>query len=95
MLHSPKNRIWPLPSLRICSNMPRQRLGATSGNSPSITSIRASACQSVLPSTPVYFLPGAAAPLPDVPEPELRMALKKSEDGSSTITSPFFAKLAL
>lgn len=91
MLHSPKNRIWPLPSFKICSNMPRQRLGATSGNSPSITSIRASACQSVLPSTPVYFLAGAAA----LPVPELRMALKKSEDGSSTITSPFFAKLAL
>lgn len=35
-----------------------------------------------------YFL-GAA------PEPELRMALKKSEEGSITITSPFLSKLAL
>lgn len=30
-----------------------------------------------------------------VPEPEPRMALKKSDDGSTTITSLFFAKLAL
>jgi len=90
MLQSPKKRICPLPSLRICSNMLRQRVGEMSGNKPSSTSIRASAIQKVLPSTTVYFLPEAAAPLP-----ELRMALKKSDDGSSTTTSPFLEKLAL
>lgn len=37
----------------------------------------------------VYFLADAA------PVPELRMALKKSDDGSSTITSLFLLKLAL
>ena len=96
MLQSPKKRICPLPSLRICSNMLRQRVGEMSGNKPSSTSIRASASQKVLPSTAVYFLPEAAAPLPEPPElPELRMALKKSDDGSSTTTSPFLEKLAL
>lgn len=39
----------------------------------------------------VYFL-AVAAPLP---EPEPRIALKKSDEGSSTITSLFLLKLAL
>jgi hypothetical protein len=39
----------------------------------------------------VYFLAGAAP----LPEPGPRMALKKSDDGSSTITSLFLLKLAL
>ena len=39
-----------------------------------------------------YFLAGAA---PDEVPPELRIDLKKSEDGSSTITSLFLLKLAL
>jgi len=90
MLHSPKKRIWPLPSVRICSNMRRQPPGEMKGNKPSMTSIRASASQKVLPSTPAYFLAGAVLPVPGP-----RIALKKSEDGSSTITSLFLLKLAL
>lgn len=39
----------------------------------------------------VYFLAGAAP----LPEPGPRIALKKSEDGSNTITSLFLLKLAL
>ena len=38
-----------------------------------------------------YFLAGAAP----LPEPGPRMALKNSDDGSSTITSLFLLKLAL
>ena len=38
-----------------------------------------------------YFLPGGGV----APEPEPRMVLKKSDDGSSTITSLFLLKLAL
>ncbi len=91
MLPSPKKRIWPSVSLRIFSNMPRQPRGEKNGSSPSITSIKASACQIVLPSKRGrYFLPAGAVPLP-----ELRMALKKSDEGSITITSPFLSKLAL
>ena len=91
MLHRPKKRIWPSLSLRICSNMPRQPRGENKGSRPSITSIKASACQIVLLSKRRrYFLLAGAEPLP-----ELRMALKKSEDGSITITSPFLSKLAL
>ena len=37
----------------------------------------------------------ACAVLPAAPLPEPRMALKKSDDGSSTITSDFLLKLAL
>ena len=37
----------------------------------------------------------AGAVLPAAPPPEPRMALKKSDDGSSTITSDFLLKLAL
>lgn len=91
MLPSPKKRIWPSVSVRIFSNMPRQPRGEKNGSSPSITSINASACQIVLPSKrDRYFLPAGAVPLP-----ELRMALKKSDEGSITITSPFLSKLAL
>ena len=38
-----------------------------------------------------YFLTGGGV----APEPEPRMVLKKSDDGSSTITSLFLLKLAL
>ncbi len=91
MLQSPKNRICPLLRPRIFSNMRRQPLGDMRGSSPSITSSRASAFQRMLPSKMIYFLPGAAAVL--LPEP--RMALKKSDDGSTTMTSLFLLKLAL
>ena len=91
MLQSPKKRIWPLLRPSICSNMRRQPEGETSGSSPSITSSSASAFQSVLLSKADYFLAGAAALLLFDP----RMALKKSDEGSSTITSLFLLKLAL
>ena len=78
---------------RIFSNMRRQPLGDMRGSSPSITSSRASAFQRMLPSKMIYFLPGAAAVPLLLPEP--RMALKKSDDGSTTMTSLFLLKLAL
>ena len=90
MLHKPKKRIWPLPKVRICSNIRRQLPGEMKGSRPSMTSIKASAIQKVLPSTPAYFLAGAA-----LPEPGPRIALKKSDEGSRTITSLFLLKLAL
>ena len=89
MLHRPKKRIWPLLILRIFSNMRRQPAGEKNGSRPSITSRQAKASQNVLLSKANYFLAGA------VPAPEPRMALKKSDDGSSTITSLFLLKLAL
>ena len=94
MLHSPKKRICPLLMARIRSNMRRQAAGDNSGSSPSITSNRASAFQSVPLSTARYFLAGAGAGAA-APLPEPRMALKNSDDSSITITSFFFAKLAL
>jgi hypothetical protein len=93
MLLSPKKRIWPSLKARSCSNMRRHREGEIKGRSPSITSTSARACQNVLPSKTDYFLAGAAALLLLLFEP--RMALKKSDDGSSTITSFFLLKLAL
>ena len=93
MLQRPKKRIWPLPSCRSCSNIRRHAAGEISGSSPSITNSRASACQKLSPLTLVYFFAGAVALLAE--PPELRMALKKSDDGSSTSTSLFRLKLAL
>ncbi len=90
MLQSPKNRICPSLIFRICSNILRQPPGETKGSAPSSTSMKASASQRTSPSTMKdYFLPAAGA------APEPRMALKKSDDGSSTITSLFLLKLAL
>ena len=95
MLQSPKKRIWPFPSLRSCSNIRRQPAGETSGNNPSMTSSRASASQRLWASTAAYFLAGADALLEPPELPELRMALKKSDEGSSTTTSLLRLKLAL
>lgn len=92
MLQSPKNRICPLLRRSICSNMPRQPRGEMNGSSPSITSTNASAAHKLLLSKATYFLAAGAALLP---LPELRIDLKKSEDGSTTITSLFLVKLAL
>jgi hypothetical protein len=92
MLQRPKKRIWPFPSWSSCSNIRRHPAGEISGSSPSITSSKASACQKLLPFTVVYFFAGAAAL---AAPPELRMALKKSDDGSSTSTSLLRLKLAL
>ena len=93
MLLSPKKRIWPSLKTKSCSNMRRHRKGEIKGSSPSITNTSARACQSVLLSKTDYFLVGAAALLLLLFEP--RMALKKSDEGSSTITSLFLLKLAL
>ncbi len=89
MLLSPKKRIWPSLSDRICSNMRRQPVGEAKGSKPSITSTSASASHRVSALTLYFF--GAAAE----PPPEPLMALKKSDDGSITITSLFLLKLAL
>ncbi len=90
MLPRPKKRICPSLSLRIFSNIRRQPAGDKNGNGPSITSRHARASQIVLLSTGrAYFFAGAA------PAPDPRMALKKSDEGSSTITSLFLLKLAL
>lgn len=90
MLPRPKNRICPSLNLRICSNIRRQPAGEKNGKSPSIISTQASASQIVPLSTPRgYFFDGAA------PAPDPRIALKKSDEGSSTITSLFLLKLAL
>ena len=88
----PKNRIWPSCSRSNCSKRSRQRAGAAMGKSPSSISTRPRASHQESTGTlcPAYLRAGAAAP------PDPRMALKNSEfDGSSTITSPFLAKLAL
>ena len=73
-------------------NIFRHPEGDKKGSNPSSTSTMASASQKVSASTEAdYFLPagGRAA----VAEP--RIALKKSDDGSSTITSFFLLKLVL
>ena len=93
ILHSPKKRICPLLRARIRSNMRRHPEGEIRGSNPSITSSSASACQSVLVSKADYFFTGAADAAELLPDP--RMALKKSDEGSTTITSLFLLKLAL
>ena len=95
MLQSPKKRIWPLLKPRICSNMRRHPEGEIRGSSPSITSSSARACQSVLVSKADYFLAGAAGVAALLLLFDPRMALKKSDEGSTTITSLFLLKLAL
>ncbi len=89
MLQRPKNRSCPSLRCKICSKVRRQPPGEMNGSRPSTTNTRARACQRVSTSKLVYFLGAAAA------APEPRMALKKSEEGSSTMTSDFLLKLAL
>ena len=74
-------------------NMRRQPAGDAKGISPSITSTRPNAVQSVSESStpPTQFLAGAGAVAP----PLLRMLLKKSLEGSTSITSLFLLKVAL
>ena len=89
-VQSPKNRICPSCSCSSCANRRRHPPGDRKGNRPSITRTRASAA-SRLTESKIYFLPAGAAGA--VPDP--RMTLKNSEDGSRTMTSLFFAKVAL
>lgn len=90
MLHTPKKRICPSRYDSSSMNILRQPLGDTKGNSPSTTSTSARASQTVSLLTPYFLELAGAAP------PPLRMVLKNSDDdGSSSITSLLFAKLAL
>ncbi len=89
MLQSPKKRIWPSLILSTCSNALRQLVGDRKGSKPSMTSTKASASQMLLSTLRSYFFAGAAV------GPEPRMVLKKSDEGSSTITSDFLLKVAL
>lgn len=82
---SPKNRICPSRMRSISENTRRQTPGATNGISPSKMRTNASAGQNRSESA-VVTQRGAAVP---------RMALKNSDDGSSTITSDLPVKLAL
>ena len=94
MHSSPKNLICPSCSCSSWPNMRRQPPGEMNGTSPSMTSTRANASQkvSLLKAAPGYLRAGAGA----APLPPPRKALKNSDDaGSTTITSLFFAKLAL
>ena len=89
MLHKPKNRTWPSCNCNICWNIRRQPVGDRKGKTPSITSTNASATHNVLLSKSYFFGAGAGTELP-------RIALKNSDDeGSTTIRSLFFVKLAL
>lgn len=85
MLTSPMKRIWPSLRARMRLKTSRQRAGLIRGISPSMTNTSASAVSSSF----TYLRAGAA-----LPEPEPRMALKKSLPGSTTITSLFLLKLA-
>ncbi len=99
-LHRPTNRNWPSVNCVARSNMQRQLPGLNSGIRPSNTSINASApsqrsdtaqSDGTQPATlPAHGCQAARYLLP----PPLRMALKKSLLGSTTITSLLFLKLA-
>lgn len=91
MLHSAKKRIWPSRSSRACWNMRRQPLGETNGRMPSTINTSASAAQRVSLSNTLPYLREAGAAVPGGP----RIALKNSDDGSSTITSALRLKLVL
>ena len=87
---SPMKRIWPSDISVTRRKVSRHRPGATNGNMPSITSIRAKAVSSVLITVgpqvqPLRYFCGLLF---------LRY-LKNSELGSSTSTSLLFLKLCL
>ena len=90
MLNTAKNRICPSLSNSNWANILRQPAGETNGNSPSMTRTRAMANQIESLLKMDYFLVLAAGATPP------RNTLKNSdEDGSSTMTSLLFVKLAL
>ena len=89
--HNPKNRICPSLISSKDANMRRQPAGEANGNRPSRTSTNARASHRV--SDIKRVLPRRH--LPDEETLLLRKALKKSEEGSTTITSLLLAKLDL
>lgn len=90
MLQRPKKRSWPSLSCISWLKPRRQPPGDRKGRMPSMTSTSAIALQKASALTRVQRR-GAAVLLP-----ELRSAWKKSDDdGSTTSTSLFFAKLCL
>lgn len=97
---SPKKRTWP--SFRPSSwvKVRRHAAGDTNGNRPSMTSTKANATQRLSAVTVQASVAQSGAggqrhlPLPPATA-LLRMALKKSDEGSTTITSDLLAKLAL
>ena len=101
MLVRPMKRIWPSDYFSARSNICRHSVGLTNGISPSNTSIKANAPRI---QSPTAGLPcgcwqgqrraGAAAAGAAAAPPLPRMALKKSLDGSTTITSLLPRKLA-
>jgi hypothetical protein len=89
--HNPKNRICPSLISSKEANMRRQPAGEANGNRPSRMSTKARASHKVSDIK-------RARPLCHLPDEEtllLRRALKKSEEGSTTITSLLLAKLDL
>ena len=74
--------------------MRRHPKGEIRGGSPFINSSSANPCQSVLVSKAAYFFAGTAGAT-ELLLFDPRMALKKSDEGSTTITSLFLLKLAL
>lgn len=81
---SPTKRSWPSFISTIRLKVCFQAWGETNGNMPSMTSTRPIASSKV-DELKRY--------LPPVVRPELRMYLKKSEFGSSTMTSLLLLKL--
>jgi hypothetical protein len=95
MLQSPKKRSWPSRNCMSCPKPRRQPPGDTKGRMPSITRTSASALQKISALTTTN--PAADQRRGALPAgvPALCMARKKSDDGSSTITSLFLLKLCL
>lgn len=91
MLARPMKRIWPSLICVARSNIRRHVAGLKNGNSPSTTSISAPAASSVSqkPGTRYFF----AVAWGGASGPPLRMALKNSLAGSTTIMSDLLRKL--
>lgn len=91
MLARPMKRIWPSLIRVARSNTRRQLAGLKNGKRPSTISMSAAAASSVSqkPGTPYFFAVACGA----VSGPPLRIALKNSLAGSTTIMSDLLRKL--